>query len=142
MMDERQEALARRAVGCKTWRWMPGMLGWSHDADSPCVRCLGEDALGYDLWWDAEANEALLGDPTDLLPDLTDPATLGCLLALVLELYPCGVSLGHTPLAGGSRRWHESEQISCALRFDDDTERFSRYGSIGEALVAALEAAP
>ena len=70
--------------------------------------------------------------PVDL-PDLTDPATLGCLLALVREAWgdpkihvvPRGASVWATAYAG----WLHKKAIACGA-----TE--------AEALVAALEGAP
>jgi hypothetical protein len=67
---------------------------------------------------------------TDWLPDLSDPATLGCLLALVREAHP-----------------------ECRIDLCDDMARVIRAGGeagnltdgwlpTAEALVAALEAAP
>lgn len=134
--EEKMQDLARRAVACKRWRWMPGMAGCQGE------RVLDVSISGSATVVDFEDHDPRWTLPDEALPDLTDPATLGCLLALVLEIYPCGVSLGHTPFAAGSRRWHESQRVSCCVRLEDDTERFSRYGSIAEALVAALEAAP
>ena len=55
--------LARRAVACKHWRWTPGMLV----LNGPRVLTVDER------------------DMTGLVPDLGDPATLGCVLALVRE---------------------------------------------------------
>lgn len=80
-MTAELEALARRAVACKGWRWMAGMLavpaGPEHDAD---CRSLGADRLRLvEEWAACGPVEAADG----WLPDLTDPATLGCLLALV-----------------------------------------------------------
>lgn len=65
----------------------------------------------------------------DALPDLTDPATLGCLLALVREAW--GDPAAHVVPDGD---WHV---------YGDMPE--TEYGigdSEAEALVAALEAAP
>jgi len=64
--------LARRAVACKGWRWMPGMLHGAVDGGElkSCYR-VGDLTLYLDA---------------DRLPDLTDPVTLGCLLALVGNL--------------------------------------------------------
>ena len=57
--------LAKRAIACKHWRWLPGML------DEHWTR------------YTAEGRYPRRG----VLPDLTDPATLGCLLALVREAW-------------------------------------------------------
>jgi hypothetical protein len=72
--------LARRAVACKHWRWMPGVLTISgvrvefiSDTDAP-----GEYDLGHACGHLSSREE---------LPDLTDPATLGCLLALVRKAW-------------------------------------------------------
>lgn len=82
MMDKRHEMIARRAVACRAWRWEAGMLGWSAPSAEPDVRYLGEG-----LWWDVEDEEVLVDEPDDPLPDFSDAATLGCLIALVREEY-------------------------------------------------------
>ena len=100
--------LARRAVACKGWRWMPGM------AD-----CYGRRLREGD-WL----------DPAAEFPDLTDPATLGCLLALVREAWG-----DPTDYVRCGRKW-EWVTSRCVERWppSGDTE--------AAALVAALEAAP
>jgi hypothetical protein len=60
--------LAKRAVACKHWRWMPGMLTLE----------------GYRL---DNAGRLRAEQQGDQLPDLNDPATVGCLLALVREVW-------------------------------------------------------
>lgn len=60
-----ENELAKRAVACKGWRWLPGMA-WSVP---------GEWSTGRD------------SPPAGALPDLTDLCTLGGLLALVTEAY-------------------------------------------------------
>jgi len=63
--------IARRAVACKGWRWMPGMLHGTVVS--------GELTLCYRI------GDLTLYLDADRLPDLADPATLGCVLALVRE---------------------------------------------------------
>lgn len=123
-MTEEQIALARRAVACKNFRWMPGMLT-NHGA-----RCLGRD-----LWVDRGERGIVYADPNEgEVPDLTDSATLGCLLVLVREAW----NDPHASVWYDSAYWHSGNRWSWwakeQSRVDYDTE--------AEALVAALEAAP
>lgn len=69
------ETLARAAVDCPKWRWMSGMkvaVPAAHEGDTGYFLRLSQD--GYV----PAAHE---------YPDFTDPATLGCLLALVREAW-------------------------------------------------------
>ena len=117
--------LARRAVACPGWRWMPGMLdtdGWR------ILRGEDEDA-GASL---SNAAGEMMHDRSlslRVLPDLTDAATLGCLLALVREAWGDADIFGlHYHCDGG---W--------CVEIND----WHFYGdSMAAALVAALEAAP
>lgn len=129
--------LARRAVACPGWRWMPGMRyrgeswgawGWVRVSERPeHIAALNERA----------------GDDEVLLPDLDDPATLGCLLALVREAWGdahivCEWHGDHWALmdhegclmGSGGRICHEP----FAARTEDE--------ALACALEAALEAAP
>ena len=137
-MTEAQTALSRRVVACKGWRWLPGMR-------TPEV--LQAPPWRLPLWDNAVVLTAHEGEPVrvctilgkvrDLhpgaVPDLTDAATLGCLLALVREAWgdpkinvvPFGASVWVVAYAG----WLHKKAIACGA-----TE--------AEALVAALEAAP
>ena len=124
-MTPELEALARRAVACPRWRWMPGML-----------RTDGTRLCKYDgrgRWTGSKGgSKVYIWAGT---PDLTDPTTLGCLLALVREawMYPsANVEEMFTRGAG----W-----LAYTNNEGDRDHRF--YGaSEAEALVAALEAAP
>lgn len=147
-IDERI-TLARRAVACKGWRWMSGMRYRLHPTH-PWFRYDGEDCS------DDDGNPIPQAPPNlqshNAIPDLTDPATLGCLLALVREAWRCPtvyVRQGTTRrVSDGVIAWEV-----CDLWLDAEACRalgVDRQGSVGswghgseaEALVAALEAAP
>jgi hypothetical protein len=108
-------ALAQRAVACKGWRWMPGM------------RVLGGDRI----------TERTLAIDHGCLPDLTDAATMGCLLALAREAWgdecACVLPIDYGP---AGVRW--VARLTAGGR--SLTERY--WPTEAEALVAALEAAP
>ena len=122
--------LAKRAVACKGWRWMPGM----HDRWG---RCAVNDCAGG-VRWVNPYNPADQHEP-EHWPDFDDPATLGCLLALVREAWGDPV-LSVTACYTKDRRveWEvehpHPDSLPEALWTYFDTE--------AEALVAALEAAP
>jgi len=108
MSDE----IGKRADACKGWRWMPGMV----------AGCGGRRV---------RAKRTQYPPYRGALPDLTDPATLGCLLALVESLH--GVAwLVPCPTIG----WF------CFYGKMGTPDKESTYAmSRAEALVAALEAA-
>ena len=88
MNDELIE-LGRRAVACEGWRWMEGMK----TLDGSRVGYVDEDAYIEEWEDEPELNrwigitvEYQEGLDIDALPDLSDPATLGCLLALPREV--------------------------------------------------------
>ena len=125
------EDLARRAVACKRWRWMPGMKARTADSKVPVLVCRTEGRTAVVLegghatavgWWSSAR----------LLPDLTDPATLGCLLHLVREAW------GDRTMSTMTPKWE--------VWFVAGAPGSASGGPIAkteaEALVAALEAAP
>jgi hypothetical protein len=133
-MTEEQNALARRAVACKGWRWLPGMrVEWV--GMSTGWRMLSETQS----WYEREGCED--GEPggPNALPDLTDPATLGCLLALVREAWgEFGMETFVRHLVGGMAR------SPCWVAQTRDRFGWNAYegSSEAEALVHALEIAP
>lgn len=75
--------LGRRAVACEGWRWMEGMTALHFDNfDNTWQR-----TRRLRDWKDAEEANAGYRELEGALPDLSDPATLGCLLALVRETW-------------------------------------------------------
>jgi len=125
------EELAKRAVACKGWRWMAGMLAIHPDWQGFRVSHVGLTGMHgvcrYPSRWGVERAVLALPVPTssDVLPDLTDPATLGALLALVREAL--GIPYLCTSVSPEGRWWIDGYSLH-------DTE--------AEALVSALEAAP
>lgn len=137
--------LVQRAVACPRWRWLPGMrtldaMRVIHDETlfpgRPC-------AIREGGWVDTAPPRPL----RDAFPDLSDAATLGCLLALVREAwgddraYLCDFT-GYDSVDWGvvSEVWDKKRNedglkpwFSCLLG-DGPTE--------AEALVHALEKAP
>lgn len=120
-MTEEQIALARRVTACRGWRWMPGMAWF--------------DGRFLQYRVQSEAHAVVIDEGG--LPDLTDPATMGCLLALVREALEdecaCVFPIDYGP---GGVRW--VARLTAGGR--DMTQQV--HASEAEALVAALEAAP
>jgi hypothetical protein len=110
------EALGKRLVACKHFRAMRGMRDLQGRT--------WDEAL---LWrWSNEVD----------VPDLSDAATLGCVLALVREGYGdegLGVVRQNVGSARGGARW---------FLIGEGGEQGGYYATESEALVAALEAAP
>ena len=140
-IDEQWQELGRRAVACKAWRWIPGM---QHDrrnddrvvsvlpfvpTDDECDGCEGCIRVTRKQWAYTDWGLGLQHDPFPWLPDLRDPATVGCLLALVREAWGDPAIC----IVEEHRDWWArlNGLPLCAFA---DTE--------AEALVAALEAAP
>jgi hypothetical protein len=137
MIDEKKKDLARRAVACPGWRWMPGMLLVSAAKDMRPMRLVE----GGRAFLDLIPSEAWL-------PDLDDPATLGCLLALVREAWPMApatTSRHVVAMLGGEPRheWVCSICVGpCLYASNGPAEWRQASGATeAEALVAALEAA-
>jgi hypothetical protein len=131
--------LARHLVTLPRWRWLPRMVDqhgrtvidvndgrnagvpveWSHPTICRIVEM-------YEHPNDARAEWA------DAIPDLTDPATLGCLLALVREAYTAPHA--HTRYSRSYGQWEVMLRHNLCRDLCGPTE--------AAALVAALEAAP
>lgn len=135
-MTHNLEALTRALVASPWWRWMDGMVTRSGRRLSRS----GERSI----------------PPLGALPDLTDPATLGCLLALVREAWgrPAIVVVpGLSPDPAGHRWYIQDNPPNTAsgyeptLRTDGTFSALSASAEVSapteaSALVAALLAAP
>jgi hypothetical protein len=129
---EEIEELARRAIACKRWRWMPGMLS------AKGLRVTRRDSDGYVVGYYEDLSyiaECVAGT----LPDLSDPATVGCLLALVRKAWGPDASVsvnmsGFWAVGGATVLSGKGKGASINLGIWKLTEL--------EALVAALEVAP
>jgi len=123
---EEIEELARRAVACKRWRWMPGLLS------AKGLRVHRRDHDGYVVGYYAN-HEYIAECVPSTLPDLWDPATFGCLLALVRQAWGAGVHL--VPDGGWlvkGARLKNGAPVNLGIVAKNEVE----------ALVAALEVAP
>ena len=117
--------LARRAVASKHWRWAPGMLVRYGDGKA-WYRLTDGDGYGLPF-------RHVPPNPREAWPDLTDPATLGCLLALVRDAWADDDIYFGSSLSTERKRW------SWVMGGGD---RIGQGDTEAEALVAALEAAP
>ena len=149
-----RDALGKRAVACPHWRWMAGMKVVTTDPSLVAVLQLLRQGLEEDtpdgarvvsnrggcvtVAWPTGAGDAEGGTLlSDDIPDLSDPATLGCLLALVRA---------GSPLAYAEHRmgtWTVYEPSYDPRVFNAPCVRSLGSGHTeAEALVAALEGAP
>lgn len=155
-MTDEMIALARRAVACRGWRWMPGMEFDLHGAGhlsggwrvqsvqmralekwstpvrtitaGPCEFIIAPRGNIYVRYTDGM--ESLNPAAVSILPFLEDPATLGCLLALVREALHS--PRAHVLYVAGLHRWE------CA-----DNRTVHGVGATeAEALIETLEYAP
>ena len=134
------EQLARRAVACKRWRWMPGMLAVHHQdygnngLDGRVIEIDDKEGPMWIGWGDL-----YLPLFEGSWPDLSDPATLGCLLGLVREAWGPAASVsvnmsGFWAVGGATVQKGKSAGHTINLGIWKNSEL--------DALVSALEVAP
>lgn len=114
------------------WQYLPGMLVQEPNRDPVRLGCRVIGALDP-RWWVAVDSDgrAVRVYEADFQPVLDDPATLGCLLALVRAAWRCSVYSE----PNGAKGWEIHIYAPTGLQsFVGDTE--------GVALLAALKGAP
>ena len=140
MSDETLKELARRAVACEGWRWMEGMVAVTWPIERPLKsRVVAKNIDGYPLWLlNSRYHQGYDFVSKDALPDLNDPATLGCLLELVRKAW--GDPNLYIMVAP---RLNDSQPIQWAVCRGDGSPIMagSRFDTEVHALVAALEVA-
>jgi hypothetical protein len=122
--------LAKRAIACKHWRWMAGMRTQGGDRAQGVKNA---NCWEVSYFYDMDLGGHSSFDGARELPDFSDPATLGCLLALVRGAWDDPSLCANDAGAYDLMFWHV---------YTGD-----KFVSVGcqteaEALVAALEAAP
>jgi len=133
------EALARRAVACKGWRWTPGMLVAFSDG-APSLRIVGPRMLAASV-----EERGMIDARAPMFPDLSDAPTRGAVLELVREahgnpnlvpfVWQCPKALGGDA-EGRPYGWGIVDPLTTRPLFG------TWVGSEAEAMVCALEAAP
>ena len=123
-MNSEMTDLAREAVACDGWRWMPGMRAeWQG-----LCREYSAIVVGIEQGCPRMTNGHIR---QDALPDLESPATLGCLLHLVREVW--GDPEIHLDLLRNGI-WEVRTGVSSGLAV------VAAGGTEASALVAALKA--
>lgn len=140
-MNEVQQQLARRLVEHPAWRWMPGMRAVSDRGESGFARHIETISAQSAPWY--QWNDIWLDDA---VPDLTDPATVGCMLALAREAWG-------DPYAACEHRYVTPRMSGWTVRVEQRCDALGVYVSgrsplemfeptEGEAIARAILAAP
>jgi hypothetical protein len=133
MTEQEWIDLGHRAVACRAWRWLPGMLAMNG------VRANGEQ-YGGSVWVDHCGGSY---EPVNRwVPDLRDPATVGCLLALVREAYPNNdlyVDFLHTYRTASGQQEFAVYEVHDQRYIPKLSRTNGGHPTEAEALVAALE---
>ena len=160
-MTDNMIELGKRAVACRGWRWMPGVRAVRVE-EPPFVsegfdasKMLGGACRVYGVSESGSvrgSSDTFRTTTTAYAPDLTDPATLGCLLSRVREAWRCPTVYVRQSttrrVSDGVLAWEVCDlwldaEACRALGVDRQGSVLSwGHGSEAAALVAALEGAP
>ena len=132
--------LAERAVKAKGWRWLPGMRALDSSGEEHPARVIDHRRSVVYEDNDGAIHEGVVSRSD--VPDLTDPATLGCLLYLARRAWAdegvAAVVASYTFEFG--YRWRVVGGHHHGSRFMAMSQQ--HFQTEAEALVKALEAAP
>jgi len=142
MTETQREELGKRAVACKNFRWLPGMLALPCASDRLGLRSVPVRVVhvyegdGIAVWGDISGVHGSWEEwrwrEEGRLPDLQDSATLGCMMALVREVWK-------SPVAQTSPTLPDIIFWTCYINNEADGDHRFRAETEGEALVMALE---
>jgi hypothetical protein len=105
-LNTKQRTIAKRLVECEQWKWMPGMRALNDLGEASRLHLSGEFTAETHQFptygdWPAD-NDNPFG--AEHHPDLADPATHGCLLAMLGEVFAGLTSIADEELAEMARR--------------------------------------
>ena len=86
-MNAALTSAAERLITLPGFKWMPGMLV-ANDGHRPrYIRTYDDGVMHFACEVFADSMDMMRDGSKTLLPDLTDPATLGCVLAMVRQAH-------------------------------------------------------
>jgi hypothetical protein len=128
-----KEELGQRLINCKNWQWLDGMLT---TCNLRVVEGGRDYIIGYRSGPTTNGGGWYDGESKGFLPDLSDPATIGCLVHLIRLAWKAPIDIHES--RGAGIFWG----ISIVNEpLEDDCPYFMGY-SQQEILVKAFEAAP
>jgi hypothetical protein len=130
-MDDRLIDLGKRLVACKGFAWMPGMAIVDDHGVRGYVVSVAQ-TLNPIVWAANIAGVSRLSaeDVIECLPDMSDPATRGCLLAVIRKDHSAPYAQVESDLHLGWRVWVHDVPITDWCSTED------------EAMVLAMEFTP